>query len=156
MERVVKAAVRFEFATGAAVTFGDTLEVSLDCCVCRRCGRTVFFREGEAKGRCTPTGHAFDGRVIGKEVTQDGPVASVVYRVVYRYESFVDAKYPDERQPSERPRWCRVAFEIVCPKCGRVTKASTQNNVVRPWVCLCECRCTLYTEWDEQPVLSLL
>src|SRR5262249_43973958 len=94
-------------------------------------------------------------RLAGKKVAQDGHVASVVYRVVYRYEPFVDAKYPDKRLPSGRPRWARVAFHVACPKCGSVKKTSTQNNIVRPWVCLCQqCGCVLYTEQDEQPVLS--
>ena len=154
MLRVAKVTVRIAFATGAAVTFSDRLEVSLDCCICRRCRRTVIFFEGEAEGRCTPTGHTF-GRLTGKEVTQNGSVASVVYRVVYWYEPFLDAKYPDKRQPSGRPQWARVRFEIVCPKCVSVKKDSTQNNIVRPYVCSCQqCGCVLYTEQDEQPVLS--
>src|SRR5262249_43662807 len=95
MLRVAKVTVRIAFATGAAVTFSDRLEVALYWCICRRCRRTVIFFEGEAEGRCTPTGHTF-GRLTGKEVTQNGSVASVVYRVVYWYEPFLDAKYPDK------------------------------------------------------------
>jgi hypothetical protein len=48
MERVAEVAVRLEFARGASVSFGDPLELSLDCSVCRRCRRTVVFREGRA------------------------------------------------------------------------------------------------------------
>jgi hypothetical protein len=57
MERVAEVAVRLEFARGASVSFGDPLELSLDCSVCRRCRRTVVFREGRAEGVCIPTGH---------------------------------------------------------------------------------------------------
>jgi hypothetical protein len=154
VQRVAEVAVRFEFAPGAGIIFLDPLEVSLDCPVCRRCHRTVVFREGQAEGICTPTGHAFPGRIVGKQVGRDGRVASVVYRVEYRYEPFTDAKYPDHRKPTGEPTWGRVAFEVACPSCGQSTQASTQTNIVRPWVCRCKCGCVLYTERDEQPALS--
>ena len=68
MERVAEIAVRLEFARNASVSFGDPLELSLDCSVCRRCRQTVGFREGRAEGVCTPTGHPFPGRIVGKKV----------------------------------------------------------------------------------------
>ena len=147
-------AVRFEFPAGATVTFCDPLELSLDCPVCCRCRRTVVFWEGHAEGRCTPIGHAFPGQIVTKQVVHDGAGASVVYRVKYRYEPFTDAKYPDHRKPSGQPTWGRVAFQVTCPRCGEVEKASTQTNIVRPWVCRCNCGCVLYTEREEQPTLS--
>jgi hypothetical protein len=153
MERVAEVAVRFEFPARAMICYRDPLELSLDCPVCRRCWRTVIFREGQAEGKCTPTGHAFPGRITSKYEAHDGGVASVVYRVAYRYEPFTDAKYPS-RRPSGEPSWGRVAFEVTCPECGEVTQASTQTNIVRPWTCRCKCGCVLYTERDEQPVLS--
>jgi hypothetical protein len=153
VERVSKIAVQFDFTTDATVTFVDPLEVSLDCPVCRRCQRTVVFREGQPEGKCTPTGHAFPGRIIERSASQHGSTASVVYQIAYNYEPFIDAKYP-EHKPSGKPTWGRIAFEVRCPKCGQVTKASTQTNIVRPWVCQCRCGCVLYTEQDEQPVLS--
>jgi len=153
MERVAEVAVRLEFARGASVLFGDPLELSLDCSVCRRCRRTVVFREGRAEGVCTPTGHPFPGRIVGKKVIQRGLAWSVAYRVAYRYELFTDAKYPGEKAAG-RPTWGRVPFELICPECGRVTKASTQSNIVRPWSCRCECGWVLYTERELMPVLS--
>jgi hypothetical protein len=81
-------------------------------------------------------------------------VASVVYSVQYRYEPFTDAKHPDHSKPSGEPTWGRVAFEASCPNCGQVAKASTQTNIVRPWVCRCKCGSVLYAERTEQPALS--
>lgn len=154
MVRVAEVAVRIALTAGAAISFSDMLEVSLDCFICSRCSGTVIFFEGEVEGRCTPTGHTF-GQLTGKEVAQNGPVASVVYRVVYRYEPFVDSKYPGRRKPSGRPRWARVHFEIVCPRCGFVKKDSTQNNAVRPRGCTCpQCGSVLFTDQDEQLALS--
>ena len=153
MDRIAEIAVRFDFAPGTAVTFCDPLELSLDCPVCRRCRRTVVFREGQTEGKCTPTGHAFPGRIVSKEVSRSDAAASVVYRVPYRYEPFVDAKYPD-RQPTGEPSWSRVTCEISCPSCEQVGKASTQTNLVRPRVYRCKCGRVLFTERDVQPALA--
>jgi hypothetical protein len=154
VERVAEIAVQFEFADGATISFGDPLEVALDCPICRRCWRTVVFHEGHTEGKCTPTGHSFHGYIIAKEEAQSGPVASVIYRVRYSYEPFTDAKYPGVRETSGEPTWGRVAFEVACSRCGHITKASTQTNIRRPWASRCECGCVLYTEWVEQPVLT--
>jgi hypothetical protein len=142
---------RFAFADGVTVTFSDTLEVSLDCCICHRCYRTVTFQVGGVEGKCTPTGHAFPGKIIGME----SDPASVVYRLEYWYELFTDAKYPGRRTPTDRPTWGRVGFEVVCPSCGKAQRCSTQTNLGRPWTCRCKCGRELFTETDEMPVLSL-
>jgi hypothetical protein len=156
MLRVAQVSARFTLPRGAAVTFSDTLEVSLDCCVCYRCHRTVIFQVGGVEGKCTPTGHAFPGKIVAKNVGQDGPIASAVYRLEYWYEPFTDAKYPEHRKPSGRPTWGRVGFEVTCPACGQVNRQSTQTNIVRPWTCQCQCGQTLYTETAEMPELSLV
>jgi hypothetical protein len=91
VNQLAEIAVSFDFAAGALVTFGDPLEVSLDCPVCRRCGRTVVFHEGQAEAKCTPTGHAFPGRIISKQPFHQRSTASVVYRIAYTYEHFTDA-----------------------------------------------------------------
>ncbi len=153
MERVAEVAVRLECGAGGAVTFCDPLELSTHCPVCRRFYRTVIFREGLAEGKCTPTGHAFPGRITGKRVGQDGPVASVAYEVRCQYEPFADAKCPG-LPPSTELTWGRVAFEVSCPGCGRVAKASTQTNMVRPYVCRCECGAVLYTDREPPALLS--
>jgi len=152
--RKAKVSVRFSVVGGATVTFGDTIEVSLDCCVCHRCHRTVIFEVGKVEGQCTPTGHAFPGKVMGKEAGQIGSTASATYMLDYWYEPFQDAKYADRRKPEGRPNWARVPFAVICPSCGQSNKASTQNNIVRPWVCHCKCGQELYTELEEMPVLS--
>jgi hypothetical protein len=153
MDWVAEVAVRLKFAPGATVSFGDPLELSLDCPVCRRRRRTVIFREGQTEGVCTPTRHPFPGRITGKEVVQHGLTWSAAYRVAYRYEPFTDAKYPSEK-PSGQPSWARMPFEVVCPECGRVTKTSTQSNLVRPRSCQCQCGRVLFTEQDPMPALS--
>jgi hypothetical protein len=140
----------FALAPGVSAAFSETLEVSLDCCICHRCHRTVVFQAGGFDGKCTPTGHSFPGKLIGKE---PGPT-SVVYRLEYWYEPFADAKYPDRRTPTGWPTWGRVELEVVCPSCGQAQRCSTQTNIARPLVCRCRCGYELYIESEKMPVLS--
>ncbi len=150
MLRVAEVSARFAFTEGVAVTFGDSLEVSLDCCICHRCRRTVVFQVGGVEGKCTPTGHPFPGKLIGKEVG----VGSVSYRLEYWFEPFEDAKYKGIRKVGPAPTWARVGFTVVCPRCGESQRCSTQNNIVRPCHTDCRCGTRLYTEVEELPVLS--
>jgi hypothetical protein len=147
--QVAEISARFAFADGALVRFCEILEVSLDCCVCHRCRRTVILKVGAVQGKCT-TGHPFPGKIVGMEANAD----SVVYRLEYWFEPFEDVKYPDRRKAQGRPTWARVGFELVCPKCGQASRQSSQNNIVRPWTCHCKCGHVLYTESDEMPVLA--
>ena len=149
MLRVANVSARYVFAEGAVATFSDTLEVSLDCCICHRCHRTVMLNFGGVEGKCTPTGHPFPGKIVRMEATAD----SVVYYLEYWYETFEDAKYPDRRKAQDRPTWGRVGFEIVCPRCGQASKQSSQTNVVRPWTCHCNCGQILFVESDVMPIL---
>ena len=130
MERVAEVAVQFEFAAGATISFGDPLELALDCPICRRCRRTVVFREKHTAGKCTPTGHSFPGQIIAKEVAQSGLVASIIYRVMYIYELFIDVKYPEIRESSGEPTWGRVAFgNNRGPQCGHVTASRSPRPI---------------------------
>jgi hypothetical protein len=140
--------VTLEATPGAAVAFSDILEVSLDCCVCRRCIRTVALSTGGVEGVCAKTRHPFPGRITSKDTRE----ASVTYRIEYDYEPFVDAKYP-VRRPQPWPQWARVSFTITCPQCGAGHDLSVQNNSSRPWTHFCECGHALYTERVEMPRL---
>ena len=150
MLRIAQISARFAFAEGSRVTFRDGLEVSLDCCICQRCRRTVIFKVGEVEGKCTPTGHPFPGKIVRLKANAD----SVVYGLEYWYEPFEDAKYPDRRKAQDRPTWARVGFDIACPKCGQESRQSSQNNIVRPRTCHCKCGHVLFTESDEMPELA--
>lgn len=154
MRRGAEITVRLEFTAGATVSFLDSLLVSLDCPVCCRCWRTVVFQEGEPEGICTPTGHPFSGQMIDKVVARDGAVTSVVYRVAYRYEPFIDAKHPDQRKSDGKPTWSRVGFQVTCPRCQRVNENDIQTNIERPLTIRCDCGCVLYEERETMPVIS--
>jgi hypothetical protein len=157
--------ITVELETAADVVFSQQLEVSLDCHVCRRCKRTIVFEVGKQWSRCTPTGHAFPGRIVAKETQRVGDLHLVRYSVLYEYEYFVDAKHPwppgpslrerfDSRKPTGEPTWARVHFTIACPNCGVTKEKSTQNNLGRPWPIKCDCGHVLYMEIKEMPILS--
>lgn len=147
-----------DFVPDAVVAFDRKLEVSLDCHVCQRRCRTVIFRSGETHGICTPTKHDFPGRILNVESRVEGSAQVAVFVFEYEHEPFRDAKYPDERRYGTMglgaPTWARVSFDVTCPACRKRSQHSTQNNIVRPWQCLCKCGCPLYSETVEMPQLS--
>jgi hypothetical protein len=134
------------FAAGTAVSFADTLEVSLDCPECRRTARTVVFDGATGTARCTPTGHAFPGIL---ESVGQRERSTALYRIQYVTDDFVD---PKRHEPSVRhPTWARIFFALTCP-CGRRSAHSTHNNLDRPCAVRCDCGLALYTETAEMPV----
>lgn len=102
--------------------FYTALEVSLDCCVCRRCWRTVAL--GPDGGHCS-SNHPFPGRVVGQTPSADG----IRYELAWELEPFVDAKYPEARVPDGRVNWARVNFDITCGECGQTQSDSVQQNL---------------------------
>jgi len=96
--------------------------------------------------------------MLNVEFRKEGDAHVAVYLFQYEYTPFRDTKYPDERryQTMERgaPTWARVSFEVTCPRCGKCSQESTQNNNVRPRRCLCMCGNLLFNETVEMPQLS--
>jgi hypothetical protein len=146
MNREGFAEIAVRLGEGVEISFSDTLEVSLDCEACRRRCRTVVFARPGVAGRCTPTGHAFEGRLLRVIAL----ASKARYEFEYRFSTFVDAQYPDEQRyggiEKGAPTWVRASFEVVCGSCGRSAKGGVQTNIVRPWVCLCACGKLLYED----------
>ncbi len=138
------------------MTFEDTIEVSLYCHICSRSHRTVQFSKSESMGVCFPTRHPFPGGIIGKEVSRDGSLTTVKYRLSIEREPFPDHEHPGESSPPGQSTRARVNYRILCPKCARITERSSQNNVTRPLAVHCKCGRLLYTEEKETPVFSWL
>lgn len=157
-QRIALVKAFFQFSKGIEVVFDDTVEVSLDCSDCHRKRRTVIFYAGKEKGKCTPTGHPFRGKLISKHSYLEANRYFVEYKILYEYEPFVDAKYPNEKiyygESKGIPTWGRISFALKCPKCKSVSKESSQNNLVRPYSCTCACGFELYEEQTEIPILE--
>ena len=140
---------------GVSVEFDEILEVSLDCFECHRALRTVVIDPKiSATALCTPTCHSYpahlesvEARVKKKLLRKE---VQGVFRLSYEYREVRDRKYP-HRVSSRLPSWARVRFKAKCPRCGTVTQCSAQNNIVRPWTCLCRCGNELYTERKPIP-----
>jgi len=140
-------------ADGELTTLEPSLEVSLDCYVCQRRLRTIVFESLGSSGRCTPTGHEFPGVLTG--VTRSKCGGHFDFR--YRYEPFMDLKYPDEWRyqgfQKGAPTWARANFTVRCKRCRRVFIESSQSNMHRPWRRVCDCGAVLYLD-VEPPRLS--
>jgi hypothetical protein len=146
MNRLGSAVISLRLGRCRSIVFEEALEVSLDCPVCSRRSRTVFFSGPGQPGRCS-SDHGF-GTLLA--VTQSG--SSAKYEFEYAYEPFVDAKYPDERRYAAEikgsPTWVRAYFNVVCSSCGRSEKRSTQTNLVRPFAYPCRCGAILFEDVD--------
>lgn len=133
------------------VTFSDTVMVSLDCCECCRCWRSVVLDKSRYLSYCTPTKHKFNGKIIDLKSTkdEDGRVTTGQYLIEYDYTHFIDAKYP-ERIPKSGSTWARVKYCVRC-KCGANITHETQNNRGRQFEIPCECGAILVSEVEEIP-----
>lgn len=140
---------------GVSVSFGQHLEVSLDCAVCGRTHRTVAFGLPDQPGRCTLTGHEFPGFIGAANVSKSSRQEVELHlELSYEYSPVVDSKYPNRRS-MQVPTWGRVHFSVHCPQCSRTTERAIQNNTGRPWRCVCECGYELYREVVAYPTFSL-
>ena len=129
------------------------VEVSLDCCVCQRVGRTIVFDSREDEAYCTPTHHPFPGEIMAISPSYDRQLATGTYSIRYQTGRFIDVK---RREPAVRhPTWARVHFRLVCQGCSGVTTGSVQNNQGGPWIeNRCQCGATLGTfDGPEFPIL---
>jgi len=142
---------------GVELRFDQHLEVSLDCAQCGRTDRTVVFGLPDEQGRCT-TGHGFPGHIGNVQVNDSGGLLQreieCSFRLSYEYSPVKDSKYPNCTS-SAIPTWGRVHFKVTCPKCHKTSKRSIQNNMVRPWSCVCKCGYELYKEKVPYPTFSL-
>ncbi len=139
-----------EFVTD--LTFSDSVMVSLDCCECCRCYRSVVLDKSGYFSYCIPTKHKFDGRILTINSTKDRTVTTGLYLIEYNFGNFTDTKYP-ERIASPGSRWARVKYTMRC-KCGANVTQETQNNQVRPFDISCECGAILVTEIEEIPTIQ--
>jgi hypothetical protein len=152
-ERLGRAQAELRMKSHGSLVAEFPFEAKLDCVGCRRRWRTVCFSALGTRGRCTPTGHEFEG-TLG-ELESHGGLLRASFR--YRYEVFVDAKYPDEDRyrgfEAGAPAWVRFRFAVTCSGCGLTSPDSTQTNIVRPWVYVCQCGRPLYED-VQSPILS--
>ncbi len=101
---------------------------------------------------CTPTRHVHSGQVLGNEIRRVTDRAEIIYQFSYECEPFWDKEY--QSTASNELSWSRISFTLTCPQCGKATERSTQQNIVRPWICVCDCGYLLYVDDEETPVFD--
>lgn len=154
------------FPIGSPVTYDDSIELSIDCTVCKRLNRTVSI--GRYDAICIKNKHPFNAKVLDTLVVREKnrsvskllsikdnrELVTCTYLLQYDYIYVADYKYNDFKS-SAFPNWARIGFEITCTKCSTVNVCSTQTNIVRPFSKTCKCDQTLYTENEVLPLIYL-
>jgi len=154
------------FPTGSTVTYDNSIELSIDCLVCKRLNRTVSIDRYDAI--CIKNKHPFNAKVLDTLVVREKnksvsellcikdnrELVTCTYLVQYDYIDFTDYKY-NNLKSSPLPNWARIGFKITCTKCGTINTCSTQTNIVRPFSETCKCGQTLYTENEVLPLIYL-
>jgi len=153
--------LRLNLTEKTTASFGDKLELSLDCMICQRRHRTVNFKRDNSI--CLKTGHPFPGQILQINHFPDG----VIYQIGYYYQSFQDLKKQSLAQPDLT--WGRITFLVHCPQCDRTQSKSVQSNTTRPYTAHCcadhaipsfqensaiskECEYPLFEERDVYPI----
>jgi hypothetical protein len=135
------------------------LDLSLDCFICERTGRTTHFECGEERAACTGNdgaGHPAAARIAGFDVTsgQDRLTARSV--VDYWWAPFHDTRRDRPASALTSGPWVRLHLGYDCPLSREPGSFSTQSNMVRPVGVVCtHCAAPLATD-ARAPGIRLL
>lgn len=161
MKKYFKLMQTFNFPKETIVEFHKTLEVSLDCHICKKLHRTIIVEKSEKKSFCPSGDHQFPAVLKNVEVIQEhsksNPITTVNYALEYDFFEFVAVrgKY-DKNESDPTLTWIRIYFNIKCPRCRHKDDYSTQTNMVRPYQQLCNnCNLPLYDD-KEEPLIEML
>lgn len=157
--------VVFQFPKNFAIEPADSVEVSLDCSICKKRYRTVMITKDKNASYCTPTRHQFNAiikKIDVKTTTKKSfikrkAITEIIYYINYDYYELTDERNEYiENKSNPMPNWARVNFYLICPKCHYRQKKSTQNNIVRPLQVFCvKCLYLLYEEKTELPLFEV-
>lgn len=134
------------------------LELTLDCFICQRTGRTTVFDIGAERALCLGDAEPHDtaARIaafdhsVGKERT-------TLHAVVdYWWAPFIDTKRDREGAALTRAPWVRLALGYLCPDQEQPGEFAIQTNIERPFTVACS-RCSVPIGVSEDaPRLRLL
>ncbi|MFI8105448.1 hypothetical protein [Streptomyces sp. NPDC086023] len=133
------------------------VEVSLDCFICERTGRTTSLSYGEEPGVCTGnrrTAHPAPARISGFDVTQGRDTLALRLLVDRWWAPFHDAKR--DQAGTALTNWVRLYAGYYCPESQQAGTFSIQSNAIRPRNIVCtHCTEPLATE-VQSPAIRLL
>ncbi|MET8229332.1 hypothetical protein ABZS77_01460 [Micromonospora sp. NPDC005298] len=138
---------------------GD-VELSLDCFICRRTGRTTRLRHGAEHGTCSGdsrTGqHPAAARISAFDRTSEEKRTLLRVVVDYWWSPFHDAKRDQPSLALTRVPWVRLHLGYLCPEPVQSGTFSTQSNTVRPEAHRCEHCSEPVAHSHEPPRIQLL
>lgn len=112
------------------------LELSLDCFICGRTGRTTSFLYGQEHAVCSSDRerpeHPIAARVAGFDVTDERERMMLRATVDYWWAPFHDAKRDQPATALTGAPWVRLHAGYYCPKSQQSGTFSIQTNMVRP------------------------
>jgi hypothetical protein len=136
------------------------LELSLDCFVCGRTGRTASFRYGQEHALCSADGerpeHPAAARIAAFDVTDERERTALRVVVDYWWAPFHDAKRDQAAAALSLTPWVRLHLGYHCPQARQSGAFGIQTNMVRPARDACgHCGHPLATS-EEAPAVRLL
>ncbi|MGA3539269.1 helix-turn-helix domain-containing protein [Micromonosporaceae bacterium DT194] len=112
------------------------LELSLDCFICQRTGRTTTFVVGADRAVCSGDDkfdqHYSAGRIAAFDHREERDQTSLRAVVDYWWAPFHDAKRNEPGVALTRAPWVRLHLGYYCPKTEKPGEFHTQTNLVRP------------------------
>lgn len=127
----------------SALHWDGSLEISLDCFVCERLGRTTRLTWGAERAVCSGDRrepHYTAARISAFDTTRGMDTLAVRAVVDHWFAPFQDAKYGSGRPPTGS--WVRLGYKCGCPHRDAEDRASgsdasgpggsVQSNEVRP------------------------
>ncbi|MEU9865868.1 hypothetical protein AB0D99_33895 [Streptomyces sp. NPDC047971] len=117
------------------------LELSLDCFICERTGRTTSFEYGQEHANCSGDQkhprHPAAARISGFDVTHEKDRLALRAVVDFWWAPFHDAKR--DTRSTAMTRWIRLYAAYLCPQSRQAGTFSTQSNLVCPVSRICTC-----------------
>jgi len=109
------------------------IELSLDCFVCERVGRTTAMKAGDERAVCVSRGddqHFTAARISAFDVTSRADRLALRSVVDFWWAPFRDAERGGEASPLSG--WVRLHYGLYCPHQETAGKGSIQTNARRP------------------------
>ncbi|MER5955732.1 hypothetical protein [Streptomyces longhuiensis] len=136
------------------------LELSLDCFVCQRSGRTTSFQYGQEYALCSADSehpeHPTAARIAAFDVTDEQERTALQVAVDYWWAPFHDAKRNQAAAALSLTPWVRLYLGYYCPQARQSGTFSIQTNMIRPVRDSCDHCDQLLATSKDAPAIRLL
>jgi len=140
--------------------FLPTVELSLDCFISQRAGRTAILKNSDEQALCTSDeehgSHPTSARIAAFDTTTEE--ARLILRTIvdYWWAPFRDAKRDTQASAITESPWVRLHFGSYCPARSEAGEHSTQTNLIRPCITYCRhCDAAIATSNQAPTIRSL-